>query len=85
METPKHTQQDIENRPQNISQMLNDDEWYHFCNELGEMNERLNDGWSVKEILELADARTGYGWQFVTSYDLFLEMEKIELSHRYEG
>lgn len=30
METPKHTQWDIENRPKNISQMLNDDEWYFF-------------------------------------------------------
>jgi hypothetical protein len=68
-------------RPQNVSLMLSDDEWYHFCNELGEMNERLNDGWSVKEILIRADRTTGYGYQYVTSHDLFHEMDLIEFSN----
>ena len=79
-----HTPTDIRNRPLNISLVQSDDEWYAFCNEIGEMNERLNDGWSVKELLQRADDATGYGYQYVTTFDLQNQMNIIEDSHKYE-
>lgn len=82
MKVTTHTQFDIENRPSNVSYVMNDDDWYHFCNELGNMNDRINDSWSVFEILKRADERTGYGFRYVTSFDLFNEMKIIEDSHK---
>ena len=75
-----HTKQDITNRPRNFSSILSDDEWYAMCNELGELNERQNDGWTLREIFEkvkLVSLSSDYEYAVLNDFqEVFDSIEK---------
>jgi len=61
------TEWDRENRPKNYSSILSDDQWFSMANELGEVNDRMNESWSLEETFNLVSKFSLSGdWQFAT-------------------
>jgi hypothetical protein len=75
------TQWDIDNRPANLSKLLTDDEWYSIMNELGEVNERTNDGWTAIEILDQVQKVSICGtFEYATTHDFQKVFDKLDLA-----
>jgi len=78
-----HTQWDIDNRIENFSKIMNEDEWYSFMNELGELNDNTEEGWNPLEIMQMADTN-GYGVFYVTTHCVKIIMDKLQVSYNNE-
>ena len=49
---------DHDNRPRNMCELVSDDQWFSMCRELGEINERNSELWSVKEVLDMVELKS---------------------------
>ena len=77
--TKEITEFDREIRPSNLSKMLSDKEWFAMCNELGEVNERKNESWSLSEVFNIVKQVSICGtWEYATIHDFSRALNHLD-------